>query len=369
MNIEVPDYVDAMVSYKPGKPIEEVQRELGLTDVVKLASNENPFGPAPSALDAVRKSLPEQHLYPDVAGHYLREKLAQMLGLEMQNIVLSSGSEGVMLAMMRGFLKPGAEVISAENTFLGFKVLTKSCGCRAVWVPMKDYGYDLDAILDRLTPQTRLVYVANPDNPTGSCLSYAAMQDFIDRIPENVLIAVDEAYFEFARKNPDYNTCLDIERPNLIVLRTFSKLHGLAGFRVGYGLGAASLIEILQKVRLPFEPSGAAQAAGLAALKDFDFIKQTLSNNDIQMDRLTGRLDQMGVTYIPSSTNFVTMLFDGPDRAGCIAQEMMKRGVILRHLTAFGFPHAVRISMGTPSEMDTLFRHLEPVLRECGAVS
>ena len=268
----VPPYIKKLKSYKPGKPIEEVQRELGLDDIIKLASNENPLGPSPKALSAIQNSMMESHRYPDASGYELRKKLSDRFNVNMNNVVLGSGSEGIMSTIMRTFLLSDDELVSALNSFIGFRVLANASGNKIHWVPMKNHRYDLESMADKITDYTKIVYIANPDNPMGTYITRKEFDAFYSHIPDRVLIILDEAYFEYAENREDYPDSMTYRYDNVITLRSFSKAYGLGGIRIGYGFAHDELISNLLKVKVPFEPSALAQIAGHAALDDLSLI-------------------------------------------------------------------------------------------------
>jgi len=346
----VPKHIKELSPYKAGKPISEVQRELGLEHIVKLASNENPLGPPESSVKAAQASLLECHRYPDAAAFELRDKLATRFDLKMENVVLGGGSEGVMSTIMRTFLKPGDEIVAARNSFIGFRVLAKASGNHTNWIPMKNYRYDLSSMAGAINDYTKIIYLANPDNPTGTYFTVDEFDSFMSRVPERVLVLLDEAYFEYAQKVTNFPDSMHYRYDNVITLRTFSKAYGLAGFRVGYGFGHADLIGNLLKVKLPFEPAIPAQAAAIAALDDKQYLEDALTINAEGMHQITTTFDAFELKYIPSVTNFVTLVFDDGSKAKAFTQNMLENGVILRHLIGFGLPECVRVTIGTADE-------------------
>lgn len=360
----VPQYIKSLVPYKAGRPIEEVARELGLARVIKLASNENPWGPSPLAVEAVRESLANVHRYPDPASHDLRSELVRRFGVRECNVITGNGSESIMAAIIRTFLLPNDEIVSAENTFIGFRVLANASGRCVRWIPMKDRRYDLVSMGDAINEYTKVVYVANPDNPTGTYVTDDELDAFMSRVPPRVLVIMDEAYFEFAQGCPKYPDSMHYRYDNVITLRTFSKAHGLAGMRVGYGFAHEELISNLQKVRLPFEPSLPAQVAALAALRDDAHLSRTIENNRIGMQTLQDGLARLGIPTIQSSANFVTMDIGDKSRAEQINDRLLRRGIIVRPLTAFGWPTMIRITVGLQEENAFFLNELSSVLTE-----
>ena len=346
----VPSYIKKLKSYKPGKPIEEVQRELGLDDIIKLASNENPLGPSPKALSAIQNSMIESHRYPDASGYELRKKLSNRFNVNINNVVLGSGSEGIMSTIMRTFLLNDDELVSAQNSFIGFRVLANASGNKIHWVPMKNHHYDLESMADKITDYTKIVYIANPDNPMGTYITKKEFDAFYSHVPERVLIILDEAYFEYAESREDYPDSMTYRYDNVITLRSFSKAYGLGGIRIGYGFAHDELISNLLKVKAPFEPSALAQVAGHAALDDSGFLSKTVETNERGMNYLREQLEIIGVTYIPSVANFITTIWDSESRATELTKELLKKGVIVRQLNSFGWPAYIRISIGLKKE-------------------
>ncbi len=346
----VPSYIKGLSSYVPGKPIEEVQRELGLKKIVKLASNENSLGPSPRAVAAVKKALATTHRYPDAQGYSLRKKLADRFKLKIENVVLGAGSEGIMSTIMRTFLLSDDEIISAANSFIGFKVLANASGQKIHWVPMKDYRYDLEAMAEKINDYTKIIYMANPDNPMGTYITRKEFDSFYQHVPERVLIILDEAYFEFASDREDYPDSMTYRYDNVITLRTFSKAYGLAGLRIGYGFAHEDLIQNLMKVKVPFEPSFPAQVGGFAALDDEEFLNRTLAVNKKGMEFLIQELGAINILPIPSATNFITLIFESSEKSASITQSLLEKGVIVRNLSSFGWPHCIRVSVGLAEE-------------------
>jgi len=355
----VPKHIKLLAPYQAGKPIEEVQREFGLSKIVKLASNENPLGPPLKAISAVAKSLHDTHRYPDASGFELRNKLAEKFNLKLGNVVLGAGSEGIISVIMRTFLLPTDEIVAARNSFIGFRVLANSSGIHTNWVTMKNYRHDLEAMTECINEYTKVIYFANPDNPTGTYFTVDEFDDFMKKVPSRAIVILDEAYFEFAMNKEDYPDSMYYRYDNVITLRTFSKAYGLAGFRIGYGFGHENLIGNILKVKLPFEPSLPAQVAGIAALDDNDYLEKTLKINSEGMAYISKAIDGMGYNYIESATNFITIILNTPLDAEIMCSELLKRGVIIRHLKGFGWPECVRVSIGTMDENKFFIKNLK----------
>lgn len=358
----VPSYIKKLSNYKPGKPISEAKRELGIDNIIKLASNENPLGASPKAMAAIQNSLKNIHRYPDASGYELRKKLAGRFNVKMDNVVLGAGSEGIMSTIMRTFLLSDDELISAANSFIGFRVLANASGRRIHWVPMNRHRYDLAAMVDKITDYTKIIYIANPDNPMGTYITREEFDEFYAHVPDRVLIILDEAYFEFANEIPDYPDSMTYRYDNVITLRSFSKAYGLGGIRIGYGLAHDELISNLMKVKVPFEPSLAAQVAGLAALDDTEFLLKTIQTNKIGMQFIKKELDSMGIERVPSAANFITTIWGSEEQATKITQELLEKGVIVRLLASFGWPDCIRISIGLEKENQKCIACLKEIL-------
>jgi histidinol-phosphate aminotransferase len=341
----VPPSIESLRPYEAGRSIEEVQREYGLAHVFKLASNENPLGASPLAIKAIAGCLDKLNLYPN-GGLDLRRVLAHEFDLKPENVIAGSGSEGIMSNIIRTFLCDEDEVLTTEAAFIGFQVLAKSRGVRYRTVPYKDWHYDLAGLARAVNERTKIIYLANPNNPTGTIFTKHEFDDFYQHVPERVLIILDEAYFEYAKDNPRCPDSMHYRYDNVITLRTFSKVYGLAGVRIGYGFAHEELIRNLLKVKLPFEPSTLAQAAGIAALSDKEFLHRSLELNARGVKFLTESLRELGFTVAPSEANFVMVALNSAEQAATLTRELMARGIIIRPLASFGLPQCVRISTG-----------------------
>ena len=353
----VPPYIAALESYRPGRSIEDVRRQYGLSRVVKLASNENPLGASPLAIEAIRRSLGNLNVYP-TGGLELRRVLAARFDVKVENVIAGSGSEGIMANIMRTFLCDEDEVISARETFPGFRLMAQSRGVRYRAIPCRDWRFDLAALANAVTDRTKIIYLANPNNPTGTIFSRHEFDDFYRHIPERVLIILDEAYFEYARENPRYPDSMHYRYDNVITLRTFSKAYGLAGLRIGYGFAHEELIANLLKVKLPFEPSALAEAAGIAALGDSEFLHYTLETNARGMRTVTRALAEMGIEFAPSDANFVMTIWPSQQVAEDVAQRLAESGVIVRPISQFGVPNGIRITIGSDEQNEMLIAAL-----------
>jgi histidinol-phosphate aminotransferase len=346
--------------YEPGKPIEETARELGTSagGIIKLASNENPLGPSPRALAAMRGALDSAHLYPDGGGYYLCDALAARLGCTRGHIILGSGSNEIIEFLGHAFLDRGDDVITSEHAFIAYKLVAAVFGARTIEVPSPDLRHDLDAMISAITPRTRLIFVANPNNPTGTLVTQAEIDRFIDRVPENVVVVFDEAYFEYLDDPPDTLRFVRDGR-NVAVLRTFSKIQGLASLRIGYGIARPELIQVLQKTRQPFNVNGLAQAAALAALGDDEHQRETKRLTDEGRAYLQEQFKAMNLTFVPSVANFV--LLKVGDGAG-IFRKLLERQIIVRALKGYNLPAWIRISVGTMDQNRRCVAALREVL-------
>jgi histidinol-phosphate aminotransferase len=359
----VPPYIESLKPYVAGRSAEDVQREYGLERVIKLASNENPLGPSPLAAAAIQNGAARLNLYPN-GGLDLRRELAQRYDLKIENVIAGSGSEGIMSNIIRAFLCDEDEVLTTEAAFIGFQVLAKSRGVTYRTVPYRNWAYDLPALAGAINERTKIIYLANPNNPTGTIFTKAEFDDFYRHVPERVLIILDEAYFEYAMDNPRYPNSMHYRYDNVITLRTFSKIHGLAGIRIGYGFAHEELIRNLLKVKLPFEPSTLAQAAGIAALSDREFVHRSLGLNARGLRFFNDSLRSMGFDVVPSEANFVMVPMAGPEQTSALVEDLLRQGIIVRPLTAFGLPHCIRISTGTDEENQLCVNAIQKVAKK-----
>jgi len=345
----VPPYIESLRPYEAGRTIESVRRQYGLARIAKLASNENPLGASPKAIEAMRGTLEGLNLYPN-GGLDLREVLAAEFDVKVENVIAGSGSEGIMSNIIRAFLCDDDEVLTTEAAFIGFQVLARSRGVKYRTVPYRDWHYDLAALAAEINARTKIIYLANPNNPTGTIFTRQQFDEFYKHVPERVLIILDEAYFEYAKDNPRYPDSMHYRYDNVITLRTFSKIYGLAGARIGYGFAHEELIRNLLKVKLPFEPSTPAQAAGIGALADKEFLHRSLELNARGLRDLTAGLEEMGLAVVPSQANFVMVVLANEQEAARVFEELLAQGVVVRPLKAFGLPHCLRISTGTDED-------------------
>jgi len=358
----VPQHIKDLIPYKAGKSIADLKREFNPKKIVKLASNENPLGPSPKAVLAMQKSLNELNRYPNPASLELRAALASRFDVKVEHVITGHGSEGIMSLIMRTFMLDDEEALTSEGTFIGFKVLAQSRGIKLRMVPLKDYRFDLNAIADNINEKTKIIYLANPNNPTGTIFTVREFLEFKERVPENVLIIMDEAYFEFCYEDPVYPDSMKYRLDNVITLRTFSKAYGLAGIRIGYGFAHDQLICNLMKVKLPFEPSIPAQAAGLAAMDDQEYLEDYLKLNQEGIQFFYNLFNKLGVQYIKSHANFVTIIFENEAKVNKINDQLLRKGVIVRPLKAFGLPNCIRINTGLKEENEFFAENFKNVI-------
>lgn len=361
MKLTIPEYIQNISPYVPGKPIETLQREYGIADSIKLASNENPLGPSPLAMNAVRDALGKLHRYPDGAAFSLLDRLARHLGVQASQIVIGNGSDDILGMLSIALLQPGDETIIPSSSFLMYKIVTQSAGAVPVRVPLKDLSLDLDAMLAAITDRTRMIFICNPNNPTGSMLTHEAMTSFLNNVPENVVVVIDEAYIDFVR-DPTCAHGLDFldENRAVVTLRTFSKLYGLAGLRVGYGVMPSSMAELLNRIRMPFNANSLAQVAASAALDDSDFLNKTIAVIHEGLDFLCAELGRRGLETFPTQSNF--FLFNVARDAKWFFEQMLRQGVIVRAMTSYGYPEYIRINAGLPEENQRFLTALDTVL-------
>jgi histidinol-phosphate aminotransferase len=347
--------------YVPGKPIEQVQRELGLTEVIKLASNENPLGPSPKALEAAMRALQDAHRYPDDSYYRLRHKLAQVYQMPLETILLGRGSDELLLHIAQTFLGEGDEAVMSDPSFVMYGILTTLMGATPVKVALKDFVHDVAALLSAITPKTKVVFLDNPNNPTGTILRERAVRALLDELPDGVLLVLDEAYAEFVEAT-DYPNGLDFVRDGrpVVVLRTFSKAYGLAGLRIGYGFAPPEIARLLLKVREPFNVSSIAAAAAEAALDDREFLEQVRKTVWTGKRLLYRGLEQLGIRYVPTEANFVLMDVGRDCRA--VADALLRKGVIVRPCDVFGLPTHLRVDVGTPEQVERFLAALRQVL-------
>ncbi len=353
--------VEGLIPYPPGKPIEELERELGIRGSIKLASNENPLGPSPLAIQAIIDNVHTLHRYPDGSGYYLKSELSRRYGMPVDQIILGNGSNELIQLTIQTFLSCGEHVVQAFPTFLVYEKMVKGAGGRITSVPLLHFRIDLEEILKAITPKTKIIFINNPNNPTGSALSKEEMLSFLRQIPAETIVVLDEAYIEFVSdqgvaEGPD----LLSKFPYLFVLRTFSKLYGLAGLRIGYGFGSAEIIDYMNRVRQPFNVNALAQVAAIAALQDSAFVSRTLEVVKEGLRYLHKALNEMNLEYVPTHTNFFLIKVALGGRK--TYELMLKEGVIVRPMDSYGLPDYIRINAGSQEENERFIRTLKKVL-------
>ena len=362
MNLPVSPFLKNLPVYQPGRPIEEVARELGLPaeGIVKLASNENPFGPSPLAVAAMQKAVAGVNQYPDGNAFYLKQKLAAKLGVEPANLILGNGSNEIIEFVGHALLAPGDDVLVSQYCFAVYPIVTKLFGANLVTIPAKNYGHDLPAMLRAITPRTRIVFVANPNNPTGTLAPREELIQFVNDVPDDVLLVMDEAYVEFLQDPLDLVSLVRLgARKNLILMRTFSKIYGLAGLRIGYGVGNPEFIAALEKIRQPFNINLLAQTAALAALDDTEHVRKTRQNNFAGLEFFELAFRDWKLEFVPSHANFTLVRVGAGQK---VFEAMQKQGVIVRPMGGYQLPEWIRISIGTPTENERCLRVLKEVL-------
>ncbi len=351
-----------LVSYEPGKPVEDLARELGIEPgkIIKLASNENPLGPSPKARQAMIETLERAHFYPDGGGYYLREAIAEKLGLSMANVILGCGSNEIIEFIGHAYLQPGDEIVVAKHSFAVYRLMAQLFGAKVIDVPDPNFVHDLDAMRAAITPRTKEIFIANPNNPTGTMVFQHDIDRFMERVPEHVMVVFDEAYYEFLDEPPDVLKFVRAGR-NVVVLRTFSKIQGLANLRIGYGLAAPEIIEILQKARQPFNANGIAQAGALAGLRDTAHMEETRRVTKEGRNFLQSEFLDMGLEYVPSHANFVLVrVGDGKG----VFEALLRRGIIVRAMGSYALPEWVRVSVGTMPQNEAFIAALRELDRE-----
>ena len=353
--------IHTLATYVPGKPIDLVQRKLGIRKVIKLASNENAFGTSKKAKDAIKRSLDKIFLYPDGSCYYLKNKLAKRLGLKADNLIFGNGSDELIDIIIKTFLNPGEEVLTSQTTFVEYEILTKANRFKAKCVPLNKFTYDLVTLKNNINKKTKVIFIANPNNPTGTYVNSAKLIGFINSIKNNILIVIDEAYLEFVEAK-DYPKAVKlINSRNVIILRTFSKAYGLAGLRVGYAIARPSFIKEMERIRQPFNVNFLAQKAALAALDDSAFISRTSSIIKKERTWLYRELDKLNIEYIPSQANFV--MFKTKMSGLSLCKNLLKKGIIVRDLEQYKLKNYVRVTIGKPKENTLFIKKLKEILR------
>jgi histidinol-phosphate aminotransferase len=349
INLLVPDYILSIAPYVPGKPVEEVEREFGIRNSIKLASNENPLGTSSTALQAIQQAMGKLNRYPDDSGVELIERIAEKLTVLPENIVLGNGSDDVISMLAKALLQPKDEAIIPQPSFSWYEISVRSSGALPIGVPLKSNVIDLEGILDRITPKTRMIFINNPHNPTGSAVRRDALEQFIQVVPSEIVVVIDEAYIEFV-SDPRCPKSIDYIKSNKVIvgLRTFSKAYGLAGLRIGYGVMPSYLADLLNRVRQPFNVNSLAQAAAVAALADDDFLENTVQLVHAELEFLYGALSELGLDYLRSQANF--LLIKLKKNANEVFEDLLKQGIIVRSMSSYGYPDCIRVNIGLHDE-------------------
>jgi len=359
-----PAHLMKLKPYQPGKPIDEVKREMGLRDVVKLASNENPYPPSPGVVQAIARAARQVNRYPDGGCFYLRQALAKKLGVPPSQLVFGNGSDEIIILALRAFVSPGDEVVMAKPSFMIYALATRIAGARPKEIPLKDFRYDLDRMRRAVTRKTKLIFIGNPDNPGGTYVTHRQLAGFLKQIPRDVLVFMDEAYYEYAAGNKDYPDTLKLlkRHKNLIITRTFSKIYGLAGLRIGYGIADSPIIAVFDRIRDPFNVNTLAQAAALACLKDRSYYKGVAQKIERQRQYLYRQLTLLKIPFVETATNFVLIRTD--QNSAVVSRQLMQRGVIVRDMSVWGLNDFIRVSIGTAQENRKFIRAMTALTKK-----
>jgi|TARA_B100002003_G_C14110559_1_gene534154 histidinol-phosphate aminotransferase len=361
LNLSIPNHILSIDPYSPGKPLEELEREYGIVDSIKLASNENPLGPSPKAITAILAAAEKLNRYPDGSGRRLIEKISEYHSVRPSNIVLGNGSDEIISMLTRTFLQYGDEVILPKPTFLMYDILARGAGATPVYVPLKSLSIDLKRIERKITAGSKMIFINNPNNPTGTSVLRKDFENFLSRVPESIIAVVDEAYIDFARDKNGLNSIDYLDSGKAVVtLRTFSKVHGLAGLRIGYGIMPDEISEHLNRLRQPFNTNSLAQVAAIAALDDKVFFEKTIHLIHEELDYLYDSLNIAGIKYFPTQTNF--FLVDVKKSANGVYERMLKEGIIVRSMASYGFPRYIRVNVGLHDENMRFLTALKKVI-------
>jgi histidinol-phosphate aminotransferase len=355
--IRPPEYVSAIKPYVPGKPIEELERELGIKNSVKLASNENPVGPSQKAINALKGSIESLNRYPDGGGYYLKKKLSGMLDVDEDELILGNGSNELIDIAVRTFLTPGDEAVMAKPSFVVYAMAVMAQGAKAIEIPLKDFRHDLESMADAVTEKTRMLFIANPNNPTGTINTKEEFDRLMQRLPDHVLVVVDEAYYEYVT-NPEYADSVKHFRAgrDVLILRTFSKIYGLAGLRIGYGIAKKDIINEMNKIREPFNANSLAQAAALGALDDREHLKYSREINEQGKRYLYSEFKSLGIEFVPTEANFIYIVINDSQ---AVYEALLRQGVIVRPMG----PQAIRVTVGLPEENKRFIEALRTVIK------
>ncbi|MEA1961339.1 MAG: histidinol-phosphate transaminase [Bacillota bacterium] len=347
--------------YTPGKPIEEVKRELGLDDIIKLASNENPLGASQKGQKAIEEQLSQLHLYPDSNSFYLKQKLSAMFDIPLETVLVGNGSDELLKLLAETFLNVDDEIIIGEPSFSEYEFVATIMGAKTLFVPMKDFTHDLDSMIAAITPRTKMIIICNPNNPTGTIVTKEELASMMSRIPEDILVIFDEAYYEYVSSS-DYGSGLDFIRQgrNAVVLRTFSKIYGLAALRIGYGITTQEITEAVEKVTEPFNVNMLAQIGALAALDDTQHVESSIQTNELGKAYLYKSFEELGLSYVPTEANFI--FFDTGRNCREVFEALLRMGVIVRTGDIFGYPNYLRVTVGTQDQNQRFIASLKQVL-------
>jgi histidinol-phosphate aminotransferase len=362
MKFKISEQIATIKPYVPGKPLKEVEREYHISNPVKLASNENPMGFSPRVHDAVTQQMKDMNRYPESSAYILSNKLAEKFHIQPQNMVLGNGSDDIISLLAHGFLNPGDEAVMPLPSFLMYEICVKTAKGVPVMVPLADYATNLEGLVDAISPKTRLIFITNPFNPTGSTITWDEFNEFSQTVPDDVIIVVDEAYIEFVRDDAVYNSLTHpLQDPRIVTLRTFSKVYGLAGFRIGYGIMDAEIAEVLNRIRQPFNVNSLAQVAATAALDDDVFFNKSIQAAHEGLDFLSDALETMGIRCLPTQSNF--LMVDLETDATHVFEELLKQGVIVRSMNSYGYDTFIRVNAGTKQENSVFVQALKRVLK------
>ncbi len=362
--VKIPKHVENLKPYRAGKPIDELRREKNLDKIVKLASNENPLGPSPKAAEVISNSLNEIHRYTDPLNHKMTVAFSTKLKIQPEHIIFGHGTDSLLADIINAFSVQGDELLTSAGTFIGIFVNVRKLGRTLKTVPMKNYGYDLEAIKEAITDKTKMIYLANPNNPTGSMITINEFESFMEFVPDDILVILDEAYYAYAEEFADYPDGLRYNFDNMVVTRTLSKIYGLGGMRVGFAVGPQRLISTLKKIRLPFEPNILSQEAAIAALDDKEFREATVKLNRKEINKMIAFFEEMEIEYVKPFGNFVMLVLESEETAVKFFEACLNKGLIVRHVAAFGVPNGIRINSGTKEETDFALQVIEEIYPE-----
>ena len=359
MELKIPEHIKNLIPYEPGKPIEELERELGIKDSIKMASNENPIGPSSKALKAIENSLSDIHRYPDGSGFYLKEAIAEYFNVKLSEIIIGNGSNEIIELAVRTFLNSGDEIVFADQSFIVYKLVTQAANCRGVVVPLKNFTHDLEKMAEAISEKTKMIFISNPNNPTGTAVGRGDVERFMGRLRDDIVIVFDEAYYEYVEMDDFPDTVRYIrDGKNVIVLRTFSKIYGMAGLRIGYGFAKEELVGYMDRVRQPFNVNSLAQTGAVAALKDSKHLKKSKEVNRKGKEYLYGEFNRLGIEYVPTEANFILVRVENGRE---IYNRLLKKGVIVRAMDGYKLPDYIRGTIGLSQENKRFIEALSEV--------